>query len=424
LAVVATPPAPGGLVRFGILRHAGLASLYFGLSFTWLPYPVVILTSQVRDLFPAGQVNTYIGITTSIGALFSITVPPLVGAWSDGITTRWGRRRPFLIVGIALGMGGLILMMTATGYVQLLLGHIVAQIFLNGAAAAYYAIIPDVVPDAEFGKASGFLAGMQQGGGLLGFALTAVMAGIHQVRLSYLVMAAVLVVSLLPVLWASRGEGARPVTRPPRQPFGESVIAFLRPLWTGDFGWVIFTRTMVVAGVAAVFYFLSSFFKDVVGVPNTDQFTSIWLLVAFAAMIGPGIWGGTASDRHGRKPFVYASGVFQVAVAAYFIAFYPTQQWVVILLGAIYGVGYGLYLAVDWALACDTIPDRGKAAKDMGLFHVAQTLPNSLIPLIEGPLIDHFNRVSHNSGYRVAFASVILFFTLGTVFVSRIRSVR
>jgi MFS family permease len=97
---------------------------------------------------------------------------------------------------------------------------------------------------------------------------------------------------------------------------------------------------------------------------------------------------------------------------------------VVIMLGAIYGVGYGLYLAVDWALACDTIPDRGKAAKDMGLFHVAQTLPNSLIPLVEGPLIDHFNHVSHNSGYRVAFGSVILFFILGTVFVSRIRSVR
>jgi hypothetical protein len=29
-----------------------------------------------------------------------------------------------------------------------------------------------------------------------------------------------------------------------------------------------------------------------------------------------------------------------------------------------------------------------------------------------------------NSGYRVAFASVILFFLLGTMFVSRIRSVR
>ena len=48
-----------------------------------------------------------------------------------------------------------------------------------------------------------------------------------------------------------------------------------------------------------------------------------------------------------------------------------------------------------------------------------------LIPALEGGLIDHFNKhVAVNSGYRVAFGSVILFFLLGTIFVSRIRSVR
>ncbi|HEX6548150.1 MAG TPA: MFS transporter [Candidatus Dormibacteraeota bacterium] len=414
-------------VEFTNLRHAALASLYLGLSFTWLPYPVIVLPSEVREFFPSGQVNSYIGYATAIGAVFAVVIPPLVGAWSDRLTSSFGRRRPFMVAGVLAGVVGLLVMMTAGSYTQLLIGHVIAQIFLNGAAAAYYAIIPDIVPDAEFGKASGFLAGMQQGGGLLGFVLTAGFGSLHQVRLSFLVMAVVLVLSLVPVLWASRGEGARPV--PPRAgdptPLPVAVREFLRPLWSGDFGWVVFTRTMVTAGVAAVFYFLSSFFKDVVHVANTDQFTSIWLVVAFLAMIGPGVWGGGASDRYGRKRFVYAAGTLQVVVAAYFIAFYPNQQAIVIALGAIYGIGYGLYLAVDWALACDTIPDRAHAAKDMGLFHVAQTLPNSIIPAIEGPLIDHFNTsVAPNSGYRVAFGSVILFFTLGTVFVSRIRSVR
>lgn len=419
------PPPPPPSAHFDNPRHGGLAALYFGLSFAWLPYPVVLLPSEIREFVPAGQVNTYIGYATALGAVFAVAVPPLVGAWSDRVTTPFGRRRPFMVAGVLLGIAGLLVMMTAHSYAQLLAGHVIAQIFLNGAAAAYYAIIPDLVPDPEFGKASGFLAGMQQGGGLLGFVLTAGLGALHQPRLGFLVMAAVLVLSLPPVLWASRGEGARPIEARSSQPFAAAALAFLKPLWTGDFGWVIFTRMMVTAGVAAVFYFLSSFFKDVVHVANTDQFTSIWLVVAFAAMIGPGIWGGTASDRMGRKRFVYAAGGMQILVAAYFIAFYPTQQGVVILLGALYGIGYGLYLAVDWALACDTVPDRAGAAKDMGLFHVAQTLPNSIIPAIEGPLIDHFNTsVAPNSGYRVAFGSVILFFSLGTIFVSRIRSVR
>lgn len=418
---IAVPVRPAA-VGFGNLRHLALASFYFGLSFTWLPYPLVILQSQISDLFPPGQRNAVIGYTTSAGAVFAVVVPPLVGAWSDGITTRWGRRRPLMVGGALVSLVGLFLMMTARSYPQLLIGHLIVQCFLNGSAAAYYAIIPDVVPEREFGKASGFLAGMTQAGGLLGFALTTVMGGLHQVRLSYSVMAVVLVLSVIPVMWAARGEGSHAVER--GQMGRDLLNTFLRPFWTGDFAWVIFTRMMIVAGVAAVAFFLSNFFRDVVGVANPDQFTSIWLGVVFASMILPALWGGTASDRFGRKIFVYASGAFQAAVALFFIVFYPTQPGIVLGLAVFYGLGYGLYFAVDWALACDTIPDRVKAAKDMGLFHVAQTLPNSLVPLALGPLIDYFNRQSPNSGYRVAFASVIFFFLLGTVFVRRIRSVR
>ena len=420
-------PAAGELlpvIRFNNLRHAALASLYLGLSFSWLPYPLVVLPSEIREFYPT-DFNTFIGYATGIGAFFAITVPPIVGAWSDRVTTRFGRRRPFMVAGVLLGVVGLLVMMTAHSYTQFVVGHVIAQVFLNGAAAAYYAIIPDIVPDAEFGKASGFLAGMQQGGALLGFVLTFLFSTIHQVRLSLLVMAVVLVASLGPVLWAAQSEGQRPIERLPRAPLLASALDFVRPLWTGDFGWVIFTRMMVTAGVAAVVFFLQPFFRDVVHVDNPPQFTSIWLAISFAAMIAPGIWGGRSSDRYGRKRFVYAAGTMQIAVALFFIAFCPTQQGVVLALGALYGIGYGLYLAVDWALACDTIPDRAKAAKDMGLFHVAQTLPNSIIPAVEGVLIDSFNQhVAVNSGYRVAFGSVIFFFLLGTLFVSRIRSVR
>src|SRR5207302_10194404 len=104
------------------------------------------------------------------------------------------------------------------------------------------------------------------GGGLLGFVITFVFGTIHQTRLSFVVMAGVLLLSLVPVLWASGSEGRRPIPVAPRRAARGSVRDFLRPLWTGDFGWVIFPRMLVTAGVAAVFYFLSSFFKDLVHV--------------------------------------------------------------------------------------------------------------------------------------------------------------
>ena len=84
-----------------------------------------------------------------------------------------------------------------------------------------------------------------------------------------------------------------------------------------------------------------------------------------------------------------------------------------------------LYFAVDWALACDTLPDPKKSAKDMGLFHIALTFPQALLPLFGGALIDYLNKnVNPNIGYRVVFASAVVFLFLGTVLVSRIKSVR
>jgi MFS family permease len=405
-------------------RHLALSSFWFGFNFHWLPIVFVLIPSQVRGLVPHDQVGTGIGLLVGGGAVFAVVVPPLVGQWSDHLRTPYGRRRPIVFGAVLLNVVGLALMMTAGSYPQLFLGYLWIQLFANAAGAAYAGIIPDVVPDAEFGKASGYLAAMNILGGIAGVGGTYLTAGLGEVRLAYIVIAAVLVLTMFTAAAASRGEGMQPVSASPDVPLGQRVRQFLAPLWSGDFGWVIFTRLMVTAAITIVGSFLDLFFKDVVKVANADQFTSLWLVVVFLFAIPFGFSGGVISDRFGRKRFVYVSGAAQSVVALVFIVLYPTSVPLVLALGALYGLGYGLYYAVDWALACDTLPDRTKSAKDMGLFHVAQTLPQTFAPAIGGVLLDAFNRQSPNSGYRAVFASAIVFFVLGTVFVSRIRSVR
>jgi len=408
----------------GWARHAALASLWFGFNFHWLPIGFVLIESQLRDLVPHDSYGTYLGLMVGAGAIFAVGVPPLVGQLSDYFNTPWGRRRPIIFACTLLNLVGLGLMMTARSYNQLFVGYLWIQLFANAAGAAYSAVIPDVVPDREFGRASGNLAVMNMLGGLAGVLTTSVLAGANRLLWAYVVIGAVTVLTMIPALVASRGEGMTRVARGPRRPLLVSARKFVAPIWSGDFGWVIFTRLMATAAITIVAYFLSPFFHDIVRVDNADQFTSNWLLIVFLAAIPFGLTGGLISDRLGRKIFVYLSGAAQSLVALVFVVFYPTQIPLVLALGAVYGLGYGLYFAVDWALACDTLPDRSKSAKDMGLFHVAMTLPQTIAPAIGGLLLDYFNRISPDSGYRAVFASAIVFFGLGTVFVSRIKSVR
>jgi MFS family permease len=415
--------APAKL-NLGWARHTALSSLWFGFNFHWLPIGFVLIQSQLRDLVPHDHYGASLGVMVGTGAIFAVAVPPLVGQLSDYLHTPWGRRRPLIFVCTILNLGGLGIMMTAHSYAQLFIGYMWIQFFANAAGAAYAGVIPDVVPNHEFGRASGFLAAMNQLGGLAGVLTTSVLAGAHQLLWAYAVIGVITVLTMLPALVASRGEGMTRIEHGPRGPLLVSARNFISPIWSGDFGWVIFTRLMVTAAITIVAYFLSPFFHDIVRVGNPDQFTSNWLGIVFVAAIPFGITGGMISDRLGRKIFVYLSGAAQSLVALVFIVLYPTQIPLVLALGAIYGLGYGLYYAVDWALACDTLPDRSKSAKDMGLFHVAQTLPQTIAPAIGGFLLDYFNHVSPNSGYRAVFGSAIVFFVLGTVFVSRIKSVR
>ena len=108
--------------------------------------------------------------------------------------------------------------------------------------------------------------------------------------------------------------------------------------------------------------------------------------------------------------------------------------FVIFALGVVFGIGYGLYVAVDWALACDVLPDRERSSgRDMGLWHVAFTLPPALAPAIFAPILHAFNEPGHQLlgldtgnflGFRLVFAGAVVWFILGTAFVSRIRSVR
>ncbi len=409
---------------FSNLRHLSLSSFWFGSFFLWLPVSSILLQNRVDSLVPQHNLqNTGIGVAAGIGGLLAVTVPPIVGAWSDRMTTRFGRRRPIMVVGTLLTLPGLFLMMAATNYPELIAGYAIIQFFFNAAGAAYAGVVPDVVPAQQFGKASGFLGTMTLFGIAAGTGATFLFG---DMPILYFLIALVVVVSIVPTLWAAQGEGAIAPQASASRPLSERVREFVRPLHEGDLAWVIFTRLMVSAGITVVQINLVNFFRYVVlgGAPS-DKFTAIWLLVVTATALPFGFMGGLLSDRlHRRKIFVYTAGAAQAFVALVFIIFYPTAQPVVFALGVAYGIGYGLYYAVDWALAMDTLPNKSQSAKDMGLFHIALTFPQAVVPFISGPVLDAINGTNGTGGYRVVFSSAVLFMILGTTFVSRIRSVR
>jgi MFS family permease len=154
---------------------------------------------------------------------------------------------------------------------------------------------------------------------------------------------------------------------------------------------------------------------------------SFFIFGLMAGALVSSLVAGILSDKFGRKVMVYISSALQAVVPIVFVFFAPF--YLVVGLGLVFGLGYGAYQAVDWALASDVLPSETDYAKDMGVWHIAFTLPQVLSPLIAGFLLDRFQAVGAQTGhptlgYTVIFSLATVYFVLGTVFVRNIRKVR
>ena len=413
--------------RLSIADQFAISCFWLAYNFHWGALIAIVLPSQIALLVGEAQKELYNGLIPSIGAAISLVATPVAGALSDRSTSRFGRRRPFLVAGSVVNI---VFLLALAGFgagssVSLfVLCYLGVQLGNAWAGGPYAGLIPDIVPHHERGSASGWLALMTAVGFLLGaVAAGRLITGDSFVAI-YGTIAGVLALFLLITVWRVR---ERPLTTDP-EPLRAGAFArsfLLQGSEYRDFYFVLFTRALVMMGIYSVFSFFQFFLRDVIRVQDPPLQTSYLIAIIIGAGIPTSLVAGKLSDRYGRKPLVYLSGGLMALAAVIFIAvgFHPSLSlmfWV----GALFGVGYGAYQAVDWALAIDVLPKGEAAAKDMGIWHVSLVLPAMLAPALTGVILAAFKGTSLLLGYTAVFVLTAVWFILGTAFVRQIRGAR
>ena len=209
----------------------------------------------------------------------------------------------------------------------------------------------------------------------------------------------------------------------------------LAPFTHNDFLWVFATRALVTLGLVITVGVMPYYFAEVVGLPNPTMASAAFGLMVVLAAVASALWSGPRSDRAGRrKQYVLFSSGLQATVAVVLLFSLTRSVPFIFGLGIVYGLGFGAYTAVDWALACDVLPDRkGAAGKDMGLWHASLTVPTVVGPALLALLLSYLEQHGHSAlgiptgghlGFRVGFGIATLAYFLGTVMVTRIRGTR
>jgi len=402
--------------RVGGWWIGAFSTAWLGVWMAQLTPVQYLLPVQVEGFFDAGswqEATLSFGVISGIAALVSALAYPLAGALSDRTTGRFGRRRPWIVIGALLFAGSLFVLSFQDTVAGVTLWWALASAGFCSLTAALTALISDQVPVGQRGLVSGLMSAPQAIGIILGVVLvTELFVGAIA---GYAALAALLLVLVAPFLLLVPDA---PLAREARPPF--TLKALVQGFWVGgapDFAWTLLSRVLVnianALGTSLLLYFLLfGLLRE-----SAEEDLLLLTIVYAAASVVASIVCGRLSDVFGvRKPFVLGSAALQ-ALGGVLLAALPSFEMALVC-GALIGIGYGCFLAVDQALATQVLPDAASRGKDLGIMNIASAVPQGIAPMLGALVVAAFG------GFSALFIASAGVAVLGALAVLPIKGVR
>ena len=412
-----------------------LSIYWLGINAIWTGLHVIVLPKRMEAMFGTASAGLGLGLITTAGVITAAIVQPTIGAISDYAVTRWGRRKPFIVIGGLLDVVFLYAVAAADTYLALVVALVLLQFSSNFAQGPFQGYVPDLVPARQVGRASALMGIMIILGGMVGVGIALIGylqlspgMGAEQVRALLfwptvalgLVEAATMVVLALTV-----DEGRAAV---PRE--GRSWARIALSTWSTDilhersYLWLLVSRLayLTVPGVITAYavYVLERSFGML-----PDQAAPYLIVTGAVIAISTAVAtipAARLSDRIGRKKVVYLAYVLG-AVGVIGVTLSPVLELTLLSLAPL-GFSAGAFLVVDWALMTDIIP-KARAGRYMGLSNVATSAAGPLGLTVAGVVLFLVTQAGMpDVAPRVAIGALLVFLALAALTLTRVDATR
>jgi MFS family permease len=345
-----------------------------------------LVPNIVAHLDPTHKIEI-LGLVGAAAAVGAVITQPIWGLLSDRTRSRFGRRVPWILAGVA----GLVLVLVgfaaSNSIVLITILATLLAVFYSMIGGPLSAIIPDRAPVARRGvfAALGSLGVFV--GGLIGVIIASQF--VSKLPIGFLVLAVIALVSI-PFAFKLRDSKLDEITPSTRVSWTETLKGFfVNPRENPDFFWAFIARLVLIIGFWSVSSFQLYILDDYIGLGLKKAnavfpiVTAVLAITIIIALVPTGI----ISDRIGRrKPFVIVASII-VGAGALVPIFLPTVTGAIVSIGII-GLGVGTYLAVDQALMTQVLPNASTSAgKDLGILNIAQAGGQVISPLLASLVI-------------------------------------
>jgi MFS family permease len=349
---------------------------------------------KIQQIVPDDQKTSAVGIVAGFGALAAAVGNVLFGRFSDRTTSRWGRRRPWIVGGTVAMTLAFVIVALGPSVAVVATGWGLAQLGANAAYGPFKAILADQVPKVQRATVAALL-GIAQNVGILGGTFVAQTFATQPILL--FVGPAVLAIGAMLAFSIILPDQQLP-EKPPRMNLAEWATTFwVSPRRHPDFALAWWSRFMIILAMFMFTTFRLFYLQDRLGVPRAEAPAAVTMgvLVYTIALVASGWVAGKISDRTGKRKIMvggsaalFAIGTAGLAHASTLTGFYVCE--------VILGLAFGIYVGVDLALVVDVLPNPDDSAKDLGVFNIASALPQTLAPTVGAVLLAIGSATSKN----------------------------
>lgn len=371
-------------LRLPLSQLVTLSIYWFGIQTIWGGLNITVIPGRLDDLSRDSQ-GTLLAVIMLAGAIAPILIQPTVGLISDYTVTRWGRRKPYIVIGTLLDIVFLTGLAFNSDFIAMVAFYFLLQVSSNFAQGPFQGYVPDLVPARQVGTASGLMGLMLTLGTIAGVGIATLGGIVDNVALATLALGLVELVTMI-VLVATVDEGRAAPART------RGWLAIAGSAWGRDILrqrdvlWLLVVRLLFLGAYNATLIAIG-YFRRSHGLSDADADATVFLTTAIVGISTAiaAVPGGRLSDRLGRRPVIWAAaaiaglGLLGVAVA-------PTPE-LAVAAWVPFGVGMGTFLSADWALMADVIP-KHTAGRYMGILNAGTAMAGPVFIIVAGPVQD------------------------------------
>ena len=379
-------------MKFNIGKTFLLGFGFFGVSVIWSVYNAFVPIFLADRFFMAAG---FIGFFMTLDNIASLFIQPAVGAWSDQLRTRIGRRMPFILIGAPIAAISFILLPISTSLFIFFLSATLLLLSMAIWRTPVVALMPDITPSKYRSQANGIINFMGGIGAIIAFLGGATLYDMNP-NYPFLLGSALVVLSaiLVFIFIKEPKEYTQSKKETPRLMESMRLILQDKEKSTIRILLAIFFWFIAYNGIEAFFTLYS---KHHLGIPESDGARLLGQLsLLFVLFSLPAGYIGSAVGR--RKTIM--SGILLMALCVALMFFLPVNTLNILLtqlpvLGKVPVIGMILMIAgISWAsINVNSLPmvvdmtEPARVGTYTGLYYLFSTMAAILGPIVYGLII-------------------------------------